>query len=43
MDFFDAIKARASVRSFKPCDISDKDLERIVDAGRRAPAVQRDL
>ena len=38
MDFFDAVEARASVRSFAPCDISRQELERIVDAGRRAPS-----
>ncbi len=38
MDFFDAVEARASVRSFEPCEISQQALEQIVDAGRRAPS-----
>jgi nitroreductase len=38
MDLFEAIAARASVRNLKPIDIPDADLERILDAGRRAPS-----
>ena len=38
VDFFEAVKARASVRSFGPCEISDEELAQIVDAGRRAPS-----
>ena len=38
MDLFEAIKERASVRAFVPGEISDEDLESIVDAGRRAPS-----
>jgi nitroreductase len=38
MDLFEAVKTRASVRSFAPCDIADAKLEAIVDAGRRAPS-----
>jgi len=38
MDFLDAVKKRASVRSFKRCRISEADMERILDAGRRAPS-----
>jgi nitroreductase len=38
MEFFDAVKKRASVRSFAPGEVSAEDLERIVDAGRRAPS-----
>ena len=38
MDLFDAIAQRASVRAYHPADVSDADLRRIVDAGRRAPS-----
>jgi nitroreductase len=38
MELFEAITRRASVRSLKPADIPDGDLERILDAGRRAPS-----
>ena len=38
MDFFEIIERRASVRSFAACRISEKELLRIVDAGRRAPS-----
>jgi len=38
MDIFDAIARRASVRDLKPADIPDSDLDRILDAGRRAPS-----
>ncbi len=36
MDLFEAIEKRASVRSLRPVDIPRADLERILDAGRRA-------
>jgi nitroreductase len=38
MEVFEAIKTRASVRAFGPCDIPESDLVQIVDAGRRAPS-----
>jgi nitroreductase len=38
MDLFDAIAKRASVRDLQPADVPEADLERILDAGRRAPS-----
>ncbi len=38
MDLFDAIEARASVRELVPVEISDEEIEKILDAGRRAPS-----
>jgi nitroreductase len=38
MDIFEAIEKRASVRELKPADIPEADLNRILDAGRRAPS-----
>ena len=38
MDIFEAIEKRASVRELKPAHIPDADLNRILDAGRRAPS-----
>ena len=38
MEIFEAIAARASVRDLKPVEVADADLERILDAGRRAPS-----
>lgn len=38
MDLFRAIEGRASVRGFKPVEIPRSDLEKILDAGRRAPS-----
>ena len=38
MDFLDVVKARASVRAFAPCELTDDTLESILDAGRRAPS-----
>jgi len=38
MDLFDVIQGRASVRSLKPVDIPREDIERVLDAGRRAPS-----
>ena len=37
MDLFEAVEKRASVRSFNPVDVPEADMERILDAGRRAP------
>ena len=38
MDVFEAIRTRASVRSLKPCLVTEQELEQILDAGRRAPS-----
>ena len=38
MDVFDAIKGRRSIREFKPDPIDEKDLEKILDAGRSSPS-----
>jgi len=38
MELFEAIEARASVRSLEPVEIPDEHLEKILDAGRRAPS-----
>ena len=38
MDLFEAIEKRRSERTLKPVDIPDDDLEKILDAGRRAPS-----
>ena len=38
MDVFEAIKGRRSVREFKPDPVDDKDLEKILDAGKSAPS-----
>jgi nitroreductase len=38
MDFFEVVSKRASVRSLQPAEIPDADLERILEAGRRAPS-----
>jgi len=38
MDLIDAIRARASVRSLEPADVTDEELGQILDAGRRAPS-----
>jgi nitroreductase len=38
MDLFYAIAGRKSIRRFKPDPIPDKDIDRILDAGRRAPS-----
>jgi nitroreductase len=38
MDLFEAIGKRASVRQLEPAQISDEDLRKILDAGRRAPS-----
>ena len=39
MDFLELAKARYSVRSFKPSQITDGELERILEAGRVSPSV----
>jgi len=38
MDFFEAVEKRTSVRQLAPAEISDDDLRKILDAGRRAPS-----
>jgi len=38
MDLFEAIEKRASVRAYAPADVSEADLLKIADAGRRAPS-----
>jgi nitroreductase len=42
MDAFEALKARRSVRNFKPDPVSWEDLERIVDVGRLAPTAHNE-
>lgn len=37
MDFFDVVDSRASVRAFEPCDISDEDMNKIVQCASKAP------
>lgn len=38
METWDAIRARRNVRSFEDRQIASEDLDRILDAGRRAPS-----
>ncbi len=38
MDLFDAIKERKSIRRFKQTAVPDKDINKILDAGRWAPS-----
>ncbi len=38
MELFEAITKRASVRDLRPVEVPETDLERILDAGRRAPS-----
>lgn len=38
MDTWDALRARRNVRSYEPRPIPGPDLERILEAGRRAPS-----
>ncbi|MGW0227984.1 nitroreductase family protein [Actinopolymorpha singaporensis] len=38
METWDAIRARRNVRSYRPDPVSDADLDRIVEAARRAPS-----
>jgi nitroreductase len=40
MQTWDAIRARRNVRNYRPDPISDSDLERIVEAGWRAPSAK---
>ena len=41
MNTFDAIAKRASVRKYQNKAISKKDLERLIDAGHRAPTARK--
>ncbi len=38
MEFFDAVASRRSVRKFKPGEVSDDDVAKILEAGRVAPS-----
>jgi len=38
VELFEAITKRASVRRLRPAEVPDADLDRILDAGRRAPS-----
>ncbi len=38
MDLFEAIEKRASVRAFEPAEVSEADMTKVLDAGRRAPS-----
>jgi hypothetical protein len=38
MDTWDAIRARRNVRSYRPGPVAEGDLDRIAEAGWRAPA-----
>lgn len=38
MDLFDATQGRKSIRRFKQTPVSDKDIKKILDAGRIAPS-----
>jgi nitroreductase len=40
MDTWDAIRARRNVRTYKPDPLTDEDLHRIVEAGRRSPSAK---
>jgi nitroreductase len=42
MEAWDAIRARRNVRSYLPDAISDSDLDRIAEAGWRAPSAKND-
>jgi len=42
MDVWNAITTQRAVRTFSPRPISDADLERILEAGRRAPSSKND-
>jgi nitroreductase len=42
MEAWDAIRARRNVRSYLPDPISDSDLDRIAEAGWRAPSAKND-
>jgi len=38
MDLFETVERRRSIRKFRPNPISDKDLKKILEAGRLAPS-----
>lgn len=38
MDLFEAIRGRKSIREFKPDKVDERDLSKILDAGRLAPS-----
>ena len=38
MEFFEAVSKRRSVRKFKPGGVPEKDVARILEAGRQAPS-----
>lgn len=38
MDLFETVEKRRSIRKFRPNPISDKDLKKILEAGRLAPS-----
>jgi nitroreductase len=38
MDIFEAIETRVSVRNYKPVPVEQEKLERVLNAGRRAPS-----
>jgi len=40
MDFYDVVRKRLSVRSYKPDPVPDEVLNRILDAGRLAPSAK---
>jgi nitroreductase len=42
MEAWDAIRARRNVRSYLPDPVSDSDLDRIAEAGWRAPSAKND-
>jgi nitroreductase len=42
MEAWDAIRARRNVRSYLPDPVSDSDLDRIAEAGWRAPSARND-
>lgn len=42
METWDAIRARRNVREFDPSPVSREDLDRILEAGRRAPSASNE-
>ena len=38
LDVFEAIKGRRSIRTFTSEEVSEKEVERLIDAARRAPS-----
>ncbi|MCJ7718301.1 nitroreductase family protein, partial [Candidatus Bathyarchaeota archaeon] len=38
MDLFETVEKRRSIRKFRPNPIPDKDLKKILEAGRLAPS-----